>query len=502
MPVSRRGRAPARSGKCCETARDGVGPIPASRWDADALRNLDIPRRGGFLESVDQFDADFFGISPREAVFVDPQHRLLLELAWEALEDGGQAPERWAGAPVGVFVGIATNDYAQLQAMRGGASDGYRITGCAASIAANRISHYFDFRGPSLAIDTACSSSLVAVHLACRSIWDGESDLAMAGGVNLILLPEVLASFKKAGFLSAEGRCKTFDSQADGYVRGEGAGMVVLKPLSRALADGDRIYAVIRGGAINQDGRSNGLTAPNRRAQEAVLRDAYARAGVSPGEVDFIEGHGTGTQLGDPIELAALGAVLAEGREAGTRCAVGSVKTNIGHLEAAAGIAGLIKTALALHHRAIPPTLHFSQPNPHVAFDTLPLRVQVDLEPLPENGRRAIAGVSSFGFGGTNAHLVLEEAPLTRDLSADRTDSRRTEEIVFPLSAKSPAALWALACSIRDTLSGGSCDADLHDLAYTAGAAAAITTTAWRSLQPAVTRSSRPWTHSAAANRM
>ena len=244
---------------------DGVGPIPASRWDADALRNLDIPRRGGFLESVDQFDADFFGISPREAVFVDPQHRLLLELAWEALEDGGQVPERWAGARVGVFVGIATNDYAQLQAMRGGASDGYRITGCAASIAANRISHYFDFRGPSLAIDTACSSSLVAVHLACRSLRDGESDLAMAGGVNLILLPEVLASFKKAGFLSAEGRCKTFDSQADGYVRGEGAGMVVLKPLSRALADGDRIYAVIRGGAINQDGRSNGLTAPNRR---------------------------------------------------------------------------------------------------------------------------------------------------------------------------------------------------------------------------------------------
>jgi amino acid adenylation domain-containing protein len=449
---------------------DGVGPIPESRWDADALKSLDIPRRGGFLDSVDQFDADFFGISPREVVFVDPQHRLLLEMAWEALEDGGQVPERLAGARVGVFVGIATNDYAQLQAMRGGASDGYRITGCAASIAANRISHYFDFLGPSLAIDTACSSSLVAVHLACRSLRDGESDLAIAGGVNLILLPEVLASFKKAGFLSAEGHCKTFDSQADGYVRGEGAGIVVLKPLSRALADGDLIYAVIRGGAINQDGRSNGLTAPNRSAQEAVLRDAYARAGVSPGQLDFIEGHGTGTQLGDPIELAALGAVLAEGRDAGTKCAVGSVKTNIGHLEAAAGIAGLIKTALALHHRAIPATLHFSKPNPHVAFDALPLRVQVALERLPETGSRAIAGVSSFGFGGTNAHVVLEEAPLIRQTSVDRTDPRRTEEVVFPISAKSPAGLWALASSIRDALSGGLCDAELHDLAYTAGA--------------------------------
>ncbi len=240
-------------------------------------------------------------------MFVDPQHRLLLELAWEALEDGGQAPERLAGAAVGVFIGIATNDYAQLQAKRGGASDGYRITGSAASIAANRISHHFDFRGPSLAIDTACSSSLVAVHLACRSLWDGESELAMAGGVNLILLPEVFASFAKAGFLAPDGRCKTFDAQANGYVRGEGAGMVVLKPLSRALADGDSIYAVIRGGAINQDGRTNGLTAPSRSAQEAVLRSAYRQAGISPGQVDYIEAHGTGTLLGDPIELNALG---------------------------------------------------------------------------------------------------------------------------------------------------------------------------------------------------
>ena len=233
------------------------------------------------------------------------------------------APERWAGAAVGVFIGIATNDYAQLQAKHGGASDAYRITGCAASIAANRISHHFDFRGPSLAIDTACSSSLVAVNLACRSLWDGESELAMAGGVNLILMPEVLASFAKAGFLAADGRCKTFDARANGYVRGEGAGMVVLKPLSRAYADGDSIYAVIRGGAVNQDGRTNGLTAPSRSAQEAVLRSAYKQAGISPGQVDYIEAHGTGTLLGDPIELNALGAVLTEGRDVGRRCALG-----------------------------------------------------------------------------------------------------------------------------------------------------------------------------------
>ena len=462
--------SPGAFWKMLRDGRDGVGPIPASRWDDEALRDLDIPRRGGFLETVDQFDADFFGISPREAVFVDPQHRLLLELAWEALEDGGQAPERWAGAPVGVFVGISTNDYAQLQAMSGGASDGYRITGCAASIAANRISHSFDFRGPSLAIDTACSSSLVAVHLACRSLWDGESELAMAGGVNLILLPEVLASFKKAGFLSAEGRCKTFDAQADGYVRGEGAGAVVLKPLSRALDEGDRIYALIRGGAINQDGRTSGLTAPSRSAQESVVRAAYRQAAVSPGQVDYIEAHGTGTVLGDPIELAALGGVLAEGRDADRRGGLGSVKTNIGHLEAAAGIAGLIKTALALHHRVIPPSLNFSEPNPHVAFDALPLRVQRALEPWPDYGRPAIAGVSSFGFGGTNAHLVLEEAPSRRDVPRSCEDGRGSEEVVFPISARSPAALLALASSIRDALSLGCCDTDLIDLAYTAGA--------------------------------
>ena len=430
------------------------------------------PERGGFLQGVDEFDADFFGISPREAVFVDPQHRLLLELAWEALEGGGQALERWAGQR---RRRICRDRHKRLRRSskprRGGLSDGYRITGCAASIAANRISHHFDFRGESLAIDTACSSSLVAVQLACRSLWDGESDLAMAGGVNLILLPEVFASFVKAGFLAVDGRCKTFDAQANGYARGEGAGMVVLKPLSRRpLADGDSIYAVIRGGAINQDGRTNGLTAPNRLAQESVLRAAYRQAGISPGQVDYVEAHGTGTLLGDPIELSAWVPCSPRDVTLDGDVRIGSVKTNIGHLEAAAGIAGVIKTALATHHGAIPPSLNFSEPNPHVAFDELPLRVQCKLDSWPEDQRPAIAGVSSFGFGGTNAHLVMEATFPESLIESGGDDDRESEVFVLPLSAKSPAALCDLARSFRAALSDGAYTRKIRDLAYTAGA--------------------------------
>ena len=461
------------------------------------------PGAEGFLEHVDQFDADFFGISPREAVFVDPQQRLLLEVTWEAIEDGGQVPERLAGAPVGVFVGISTNDYAQLQAMRGGASDGYRITGSAASIAANRISHHFDFRGPSLSIDTACSSSMVAVHLACKSLWDGECDLAVAGGANLILVPEVFASFAKAGFLSPDGQCRAFDAQANGYVRGEGVGMLALKPLSRAIADGDPIYAVIRGGAVNQDGRTNGLTAPNRLAQEAVLRAAYRHAGVPPEQIDYVEAHGTGTLLGDPIELAALGAVLSEGRDVDRLCALGSVKTNIGHLEAAAGVAGLIKTALALHHREIPPSLHFSQPNPHIAFDELPVRIQCKTDVWPDRGRPSLAGVSSFGFGGTNAHLVLEEAPAISTVHSAPNGRPRGASMKwsfhFPrnLRQHSGISLWryALPCPIPQvtwTWSTWPIRPALGEV---------TTTTGSRSSPLAVTRSSRPWTLTGAVNR-
>jgi acyl transferase domain-containing protein/acyl carrier protein len=317
-----------------------------------------------------------------------------------------------------------------------------------------------------MAVDSACSSSLVAVHLACRSLCSGEATLALAGGVNLILSPTITVNFSKAGFMAPDGRCKAFDASANGYVRSEGAGVVVLKPLSRALADGDPIYAVIRGTAVNQDGHTNGLTAPNRHAQEAVLREAYRRAGIAPGEVQYVEAHGTGTALGDPIEASALGSVLAEGRHAGSRCAVGSLKTNIGHMEAAAGIGGLIKVALALKHRELPPSLHFRQPNPHIPFDELPLRVQTELTPWPEVAGRALAGVSSFGFGGTNAHIVLEGmAPNAAPTAIP--PAAADGACLLPLSARSPEALQAQARAWRDMLNDAAFS--LRDVGYSAG---------------------------------
>jgi amino acid adenylation domain-containing protein len=451
---------------------EAIGDVPDARWTDQDLHGLNFPRRSGFLRGIDLFDAAFFGITRREAIFLDPQHRMLLEVAWEALEDAGQAPDRLSGTPVGVYIGISTNDYAFVQVKRGGAAIGHGVTGNSGCIAANRISHFFDFRGPSLAIDTACSSSLVAAHLACKSLWDGDAELALVGGSNLLLQTQIFAGFTKSGFLSPDGHCRAFDAQANGYVRGEGAGIVVLKPVSRALADGDAIYAIIRGGAINQDGRTNGLTAPSGPAQEAVLRASYRHAGVSPSQVDYVEAHGTGTPLGDPIELAALGSVLAERREPGRPCAIGSVKTNIGHLEAAAGIAGLIKAALALHHRAIPASLNFSRPNPHVDLDALHLRIAVAFEAWPATSEPARAGVSAFGYGGTNAHIVLEEAPrpATEQRRAGHPGDRSDEDVVIPLSARTPDALSELSRSFREFLCGASEDLDLRDVAYSAGA--------------------------------
>ncbi|MGB2677059.1 MAG: beta-ketoacyl synthase N-terminal-like domain-containing protein [Candidatus Acidiferrum sp.] len=456
--------------------RDGVDAIrevPADRFDKHAFYEPDpaIPgkmntRWGGFLGQVDQFDPHFFGISPREASRMDPQQRLLLEVTWEALQDAGQVPERLVGTQVGVFIGIATNDYGRLQWNDLERIDAYAGTGNAMSIAANRISYVFDFRGPSLAIDTACSSSLVAVHLACCSLRNGESTLALAGGVNLILSPAIAIGFTKAGAMAPDGRCKTFDARANGYVRSEGAGVVVLKPLSKARADGDPIYAVIRGSAVNQDGRSNGLMAPNPLAQEAVLREAYRQAAVSPGRVQYVEAHGTGTLLGDPIEAMALAAVLGVERPPGRRCALGSVKTNLGHLEAAAGIAGLIKVALALRHREIPPSLHFEKPNPHIPFDELPLRVQTTLSPWPAESGPALAGVSSFGFGGTNAHVVLEEAPPPIIGMPDA--ERELGTYLLPLSARSPEALQSLARAYQSFLATPESAASLLDVCYTA----------------------------------
>ena len=447
---------------------DAITEVPEERWDADAYHSSDpavagkmTTRFGGFLRNVDQFDRGFFGISPREAERMDPQQRLLLETTWEALEDAGQDVERLAGAPVGVFVGISSNDYGRLQMGDPETIDAYIGTGNALSIAANRLSYTFDFRGPSIALDTACSSSLVAIHLACQSLRRGESRLAVAGGVNLILTPDLTINFSRANMMAPDGRCKAFDAAADGYVRSEGVGVVILKPLAEAIADGDRVYAVVRGSAINQDGRSNGLTAPNRQSQEAVLRTAYQDAGVSPSEIDAIEAHGTGTALGDPIEALALGHVLSEDRPADRPAWVGSVKTNVGHLEAAAGVAGFIKMALALHHGELPASLHFEKPNPHIPFDELPLRVATEWQSLYERMRPAIVGVSSFGFGGTNAHVVLQavEPRLTGSIRDQRAH-------IIPLSARSPEALRAQVRQWSEFADAGT--PPLMDLAFTA----------------------------------
>ena len=464
-------------------AVDAITEVPAQRFDAGSCYDPDPAtpgkintRWGGFLEQVDRFDSHFFGISPREAARMDPQQRILLEVAWEALEDAGQVPERLAGTDTGMFVGISNNDYGRIQFSDLSRIDAYAGTGNALSIAANRISYLFDFRGPSIAIDTACSSSLVAVHLACSSLRNGESTLALAGGVNLILSPAITVNFTKAGVMAPDGRCKAFDSRANGYVRAEGVGLVVLKPLSKAIADADPIYAVILGSAVNQDGRSNGLMAPNPGAQEAVLLEAYRRAGVSPGDVQYIEAHGTGTLLGDPIEAKALGKVLAIGRPDGRPCALGSVKTNIGHAEAAAGIAGLIKTVLALKHREIPPSLHYKEPNPHIPFDEIPLRVQTIGAAWPADPGQALAGVSSFGFGGTNAHVVLREITQSnttppneywRKYGSRYQDGNSGSACLLPLSARSPQALQSCARAFEEFLTAG--EVSPRDLCYTAG---------------------------------
>lgn len=447
---------------------DAVTEVPGERWDVEALYNPDasVPGRmttrwGGFLRRLDEFDASFFGITPREAPHVDPRQRIILEAAWEALEAAGIPPDSLAGTRTGVFLATLTNDYDHLLFEDLCRAEAFSGSGTANSIVANRISYFLDLHGPSLALDTACSGSLVAIHLACESLRKGESTLALAGGVNLNLMPKSNVFFSKAGALSPNGRCRTFDAAADGMVRSDGAGIVVLKRLSHARRDGDPIVAVIRATAVNHDGRSNGIMAPNGEAQIAVLRAAYARAGISPAAVQYVEAHGTGTRLGDPIEVQALGAVLGADRKDGQRCRLGSVKTNIGHAEAAAGVAGVIKTALALRHRQLPPSLHFREPNPLIPFDTLPFEVQTELGPWPQPEGPLIAGVSAFGFGGTNAHVVLEEAP------QDPRPPAVEPPYVLPISARSPQALAELAWSFGECLAGG---ADAGDVCYTAAA--------------------------------
>ncbi|MCU7881023.1 MAG: AMP-binding protein [Candidatus Thiodiazotropha sp. (ex Lucinoma aequizonata)] len=411
---------------------------------------------GAFLQDIDKFDANFFGITPREAVAMDPQQRFLLEVTWESLEDAGYNVELLAGSNTGVFIGISGSDYALLEYAGQQEVSAYSATGNAHSIAANRISYQFDLQGPSLAVDTACSSSLVAVHLACQSLRNGESSLAIAGGVNIALHDGLFQTFRKSNMLSPEGRCKTFDAAADGYVRGEGCGIVILKPLSKALADNDHIYAVIRGSTINQDGKSNGLTAPNGRSQQDVIRSALSDAGVTPAQVAYVETHGTGTPLGDPIELKALQATL--GNQSDETCYLGSVKTNIGHLEAAAGIAGLIKSCLVLKHQVVPKHLHLTEINPKIKLAerfVIPAEATEWSADIPR-----FAGVSSFGFGGTNAHVVLQSEPDKKQQTSLSNDTG-----LFTLSAYNSQALRALTKKHIDWLANN--PGPLHDVCFT-----------------------------------
>src|SRR6476646_7673568 len=398
--------------------REAVSDVPADRWNVERFYDAEpgivgksIARRGGFVEGIDQFDPQFFGISPREAPYVDPQHRLLLETAWEAIEDAGLVLDFEKGTDLGVFVGISHNDYQVIQGTPWDAQgiSPHSPTGSAHSIAANRISYCLNLRGPSVAMDTACSSALTAVYAACEHIRTGRGDTALAGSVTVMITPGGFIGFSQASMLSPDGRCAAFDATANGFVRGEGAGMVLLKRLSQAIADGDLVRGVIVGTAVNQDGHTNGISLPSTEAQTRLVQDACKDAGVSPAQIGFVEAHGTGTAVGDPIEAHALAEALCEQRS--TPLPIGSVKTNVGHLETAAGIAGLLKAMLVLQHREIPGSLHFSSPNPHIDFDKLKLRVPTDTEPFPETDGERLAGVNSFGFGGANAHVILTEPP-------------------------------------------------------------------------------------------
>ncbi len=448
--------SPTAFWKLLKNGQDAIRPVPANRPHLQAeFTQHNLPQWGGFLEQIDHFDPFFFEISPHEATEMDPQQRLLLEVSWEALENAGIVPASLKESQTGVFIGISTNDYAQLPSKRTALSG----TGNALSIAANRLSYLLNLRGPSWAVDTACSSSLVAVHQAVGSLRSGECNLALAGGVNLILRAELTAAFLEAGMLAPDGRCKTFDAEADGYVRGEGAGVVVLKRLSDAERDGDQILAVIRGSAVNHDGRSNGLTAPNGPAQQEVIHQALSNANLAADQLGYIEAHGTGTSLGDPIEINALKATLSSNQAA----LIGSVKTNIGHLEAAAGIAGLIKVVLSLKNNQIPPHLNLNTLNPLISFENTNLSIPTGLQSWPNE--RRLAGISSFGFGGTNAHLIIEAAPDVKPREKPTSLDRPLH--LLTLSGKNQGALQTLAQSYARFLEQHP-DTALSDICYTA----------------------------------
>ena len=452
---------------------DAISEIPNSRFDLDRFYAAEpatpgkvMSRWGGFLDQIDQFDAGFFGIAPREAERLDPQQRLLLETAWEALADGGQRPEDLSGSRASVFVGMWLSDYESRLFANPASTDFYMTTGSGRYAASGRLSYFLNWLGPSITVDTACSSSLVAVHLACQSLWSGESNLALAGGANVILQPQITIAYSQSRMMAADGHCKFGDASANGYVRSEGAAMIVLKRLSDAQADGDSIYAIIRGSSVTNDGRTSGfLATPGQAGQEEMLRRAYERAGVDPRDVQYVEAHGTGTAAGDPVELGALGAIVGANRSPEQPCIVGSVKSNFGHTEGAAGVAGLIKVALSLQHREIPASLHVKQPNPNIPWHDLHLTIGTARQPWPATDQPALAGVSAFGIAGTNSHIVLQEAPQASPVEISRISDDDSRAQLLTLSAHSNAALRAAASDLSGHLESHA--PKLGDLAYT-----------------------------------
>jgi acyl transferase domain-containing protein/acyl carrier protein len=452
---------------------DAISEVPRTRWDVERIFDADTSRagrtnsrHGGFLDGIDMFDPGFFGISPREASRMDPQQRLFLEVAWEAIDDAGIDVERLAGTDTGVFAGLHSHasDYFWFDLPSPERMDAFTGPGTSHNIVTGRLSYLFDFQGPSLIVDTACSSSLVAIHLACRSLREKECSVALAGGVNLILSPQFTIALSRLQVLSPDGRCRAFDSRANGFVRSEGCGVIVLKRLADARAAGDRILALVRGSAVNQDGRTNGITAPNSQSQQRVMERALADAGVTGPQIGYVETHGTGTALGDPIEIEALSAVMGRPRPGGERCVLGAGKSNIGHAEGAAGVAGVIKAVLTLQHRAMAPVVHFQRLNPHISLEGTSFEIPTTVRPWEGNGGPRLAGVSSFGWSGTNAHVVLEEAA-----EVEKAVPEASGPWVLPVSARSEGALRELASRYKDLLTSGADAPSLQDICYSAG---------------------------------
>lgn len=452
---------------------DAICEVPATRWDVEAFYSPDrnapgksACRWGGFLDDVYGFDWRAFKMSRREARYMDPQHRLMLEVAWEALEDAGIPLECVAGTRTAVFMGIMWNDYFRVQARKIGCLDAYSLTGNHLAFAANRLSYTFDLRGPSVSVEVGCASSLIALHDACMSVWRGESEMALAGGVNLLLAPDNYVATSKAGVLAADGRCKTLDADADGFVPAEGAGVVVVRPLAQALEAGDRVYALICGTATNHNGKNIWIMATEETSQVTLLQAACADANVDPSTVDYVEMHGTGTRLGDPIEASAIGRVFG-GLKRLHRCKIGSVKSNLGHLESAASIAQIVKVALALHRGAIPPSINIKQLNPRIDLDAMGLEVQRDLGSWPTRDGPCRAGITALSLGGGNAHAILQEAPKRKPGGPHSSRPLRNGEChILPLSARSEQSLRSYAISLRRAIDGDRMS--LEDICYTA----------------------------------